>query len=93
MAETITKEAETITKENDYTLSISLNKEAEIRDLENVAAPVRTQSSYTRLFNFAAGQITTISTTAVFQSRNHAQAAGSAAVSKQMHRPAFHGRT
>ncbi len=73
--------AEIITKENDYTLKIEQQAED---SYENGAwAATRMHEKCTRIFNFAAGQLTTDRTSLIFQSRNNS-AGGHSGVSKQV---------
>lgn len=73
---------ETITKENDYTLKIVQTDDSTSSWGGNV--PVHIRNSYTRIFNFAAGQITTLPVTKIFQSLE-GRAAGNSSISSQMH--------
>lgn len=75
--------SEIYTKENDYTLLVTIAENSEIKQVEDVAR-IKKETNYSRIFNFASGQVTTLLQSRIYQSRN-TDSGASAAVSTQMH--------
>ena len=74
---------ERISMENDYTLKLEWSDEAHYQYGDG--GPIKKESVLKRIFNFAAGQITTTSVERTFQSRNYNGSNGHSSITSQMH--------